>query len=156
MRIWWIARTCFPPLSCSSGNERALAKGAETRANSVKPVLIGSGRKAVHGSLPDPCGRYIVDYRGIYPVIDTLPAITGDSIYIDTLLKKMGMKQVHFDRGNWQLGPQMMNMTLGTCTCTVSKAYFFNRMLPDSAYDLRVIERVICNVPDTLPGWIER
>lgn len=121
----------------------------------MQRTLIVVGRDEVRGSLPDPCERYVYDYTGLYPIIDSLPTITEDSIYIDTLLKERGMKVIDYGWGNWQLGPRMINMklALGACTCNVTKAYFLNERLPDSSWNARITERVICNVPDSLVPW---
>lgn len=121
----------------------------------VQRTLIVVGRNDVMGSLPGPCESYVQDYTGLYPIIDTLPVITNDSIYMDTLLKAMGMRYVTSGWGNWEKGPRIFSMTLAldACTCQVHKAYIYNTMRADSTWNLRVTERVICNVPDSLVPW---
>ncbi|MBL7952784.1 MAG: hypothetical protein JNM62_13815 [Flavobacteriales bacterium] len=106
-------------------------------------------------TLPGPCASFVHDYEGLYPILDTLPNITQDSIHLDTLLKAMGMTYSSSGWGNWEHGPRIfsMKLTAGPCTCDVHKAYFYNAMRPDSTWDLRVTERVICNVPDSLAPW---
>ncbi|MBL7940690.1 MAG: hypothetical protein JNL43_15115 [Flavobacteriales bacterium] len=124
----------------------------------VGRTLIVVGRDDVRGSLPGPCQSFVYDYTGLYPIVDTLPGITEDSIYIDTLLKEAGMKVIDYGWGNWQDGPRMINMKLAleTCTCTVTKLYLFHDELPDGYWNSRIIERVVCNVPDSLvPRWTD-
>jgi len=105
-----------------------------SNGDQLKPFFLEVGRKEAQGSLPDPCTSFVYEYTGLYPIIDTLPVITEDSIYMDMLLKEMGMNVIDYGWGNWQLGPRMINMklALGTCTCDVTKAYFLHEQLPDS------------------------
>ncbi|MEZ4790971.1 MAG: hypothetical protein R2811_13235 [Flavobacteriales bacterium] len=121
----------------------------------VQRTLIVVGRDDVKGSLPGPCESFVQDYTGLHPIIDTFPSITQDSIFMDTLLMEMGMHYVTSGWGNWELGPRIFSMTLAldACTCQVHKAYFYNQIRPDSTWDLRVTERVVCNVPDSLIPW---
>ena len=50
---------------------------------------------------------------------------------------------------------RMINLTFASerCTCQVSKVYFFHERHPDGSWDTRVVERVACNVPETLIPW---
>lgn len=143
--------------ACASDRpaDRVLVHHPAIPTDSVHRTLIAAGREEVRGSLPGPCASFVYDYSGLHSVVDTLPAITDDSIYIDTLLKEMGMKLVDFGWGNWQEGPRMMTMKLAldACTCTVTKAYFFQDELPDGHWNARIMERVVCNVPDSLVPW---
>lgn len=146
-------------LTCACASDRpadtVLVHDPALPTDSVYRTLIVAGRDEVLGSLPDPCASFVYDYTGLYPVVDTLHTITDDSIYIDTLLKEMGMKMVDFGWGNWHEGPRIMTMKLAldACTCTVTKAYFLHDELPEGQWNARIIERVVCNVPDSLVPW---
>ena len=104
---------------------------------------------------PDPVDRSFKTTPVHTPIIDTFPSIVQDSIFLDTLLKEMGMHYVTSGWGNWELGPRIISMMLAldACSCHVHKAYFYDQMRSDSTWDLRVTERVECNVPDSLIPW---
>lgn len=146
--------------ACATGDgspDGTTAQGRPSHSynSKVSPVTIGLGRGSVMQEHFDPCVRSVLDYTGLYGIVDTLPTVTSDSVFIDTILRLAGMRLIRSGHGNWADGPRMINLTFASerCTCQVSKVYFFHERHPDGSWDTRVVERVACNVPDTLIPW---
>jgi hypothetical protein len=95
----------------------------------------------------DFCDTLSVEFKGLYPSIDTLPSLTSDSTFVKTLLIKNGFLLVDRGSGNWEKGPRFVysKYRKGDCNCSIYKKYYFDKKQKDGSYNLRVSERLVCN-----------
>lgn len=96
--------------ACATGDgspDGTTAQGRPSHSynSMVSPVTIGLGRGSVMQEHFDPCVRSVLDYTGLYGIVDTLPTATSDSVFIDTILRLAGIRLIRSGHGNWADGP---------------------------------------------------
>lgn len=97
----------------------------------------------------DFCKPFSLEINGLYPTLQTLPSSTDEKgTLIKSILLKNGFVKVDSGMGNWEKGPRFVYSayTKGNCSCKVFKKYYFNKKQRDGYFDLRISERLQCNL----------
>ena len=94
------------------------------------------------------CDSISYEINGLYPILDTLPTLLEDYILIKEILINKGFKKEDWESGNWEKGPRFIFLKFkkGDCNCYVYKKYYYNEKHLNGYYNLRVSERIICNL----------
>ena len=110
-------------------------------------VFITTNAVGLQRLFPDPCDTISIEFDGLYPIIDTLPSASFDSLLLDNYLKDLGFKVISTGWGNWEKGPRIFEMKLskGGCECSVLKKYYYENRQSDGGYTIRVAEKIVCN-----------
>lgn len=139
LTIVFLLQICF----CNS----ALGKKPYNSIDNFQTIKLEISKNDLMNIKLNFCDTLSIEFTGLYPITDTLPLSTRDSILVKSLLEKEGFEIVDWGRGNWEKGPRFIYLKYkkGDCICNVFKKYYFNKKNDDGFYNLRISERIICN-----------
>jgi len=82
-----------------------------------------------------------LEFIDIYPNVDSI-SDKHERLEIVEKLESIGLTKTNWGRGNWELGPRIVSVTLtnGECSCQVDKLYYST----DNPSIYRVTERIAC------------
>lgn len=100
----------------------------------------------------NPCDTFSIEVMNIYPLIDTLPRILNDTLYLDNYLENIGFVTTKTGWGNWAEGPRIIENILvkKDCHCKVYKKYQVVQISSkngkfDGHNKIKITEKIVCN-----------
>ena len=83
-----------------------------------------------------------LEFIDIYSIVDSISDDKFERLVVAEKLKSIGFTKTNWGRGNWELGPRIVSVTLtnGQCTCQVDKLYYAT----DDPRKYKVTERISC------------
>jgi hypothetical protein len=83
-----------------------------------------------------------MEFIDIYSELDSISSDDYERLEVVEKLKSIGFTETDWGRGNWQLGPRIVSITLtnGQCDCEVDKLYYSTI----SKTKFKVTERIMC------------
>lgn len=93
------------------------------------------------------CKSFSLEFTSLYSITDTLPNRWDDSTLVKSLLITNGFEQTDYGSGYWLNGPRFTRLDFqkDSCKCTTLKIYYFNELIDEENYNMRIVERIICN-----------
>lgn len=127
-------------------------EGQEKESGTVKKPLrkLVINQQDISRIKLDYCDSLSIEFTGLYPILDSLPAHTTERLKTKTLLTEAGFEQTNYGWGNWPRGPRFVYMEYkkGDCTCKLYKKYYFLNAVEEGNTKLQVTERIICNADE--------
>lgn len=100
----------------------------------------------------DPCDTFSIEISNIYPIIDSVPRLMHDTVFLENILKNKNFQLLKAGWGNWEKGPRISESIYekDECQCKVYKKYYSIRVPNDNREDtiqnkLRITEKIVCN-----------
>lgn len=83
-----------------------------------------------------------LEFTDIYDKLDSISDDKFERLVVVEKLKTIGFTKTDWGRGNWELGPRIVSITLtnGQCDCRVDKLYYST----NAKGTYKVTERIVC------------
>lgn len=144
---------CLPFLTrCSFDQQKENQNFVPTATGSKsQTIVIAANTLNFAKFLPDLCDTFSLEFEGFYPVMDTLPNASTDTMFLDNYLKAKRFTVKNGGWGNWGKGPRFLSLELvrDSCRCNVFKKYYYLDPLSDRRYNLKVTEKIVCNLKNS-------
>lgn len=117
------------------------------------PVIFNcSNLKEIEELDIDLCGNIHYEFDNLYDIVDVLPMRINDSTLVKELLLDNGFEIINYGSGNWENGPRftLLEYQKDSCKCTTLKIYYYNSQIKDSLYNMKVVEKIICNTSEEI------
>ncbi len=142
--IFWL-------VGCNNGHQKKESiKDKSTTNKLIETITIDYKDFNFHNL--NPCDTFSIEVMNIYPLIDTLPSILKDTVYLDNYLEDIGFVTTKTGWGNWMEGPRIIENVLekNNCQCKVYKKYQVIQLQSENGkYDghnkLKITEKIVCN-----------